>query len=130
MPGITDVAEAFFAACETGRGWEVCGAKAEGEWEGAGLNFRGSAPFFLRSSLCPICYRETLGTHCTQIHQCEVLAAQLQPGRPPRSQKRRDGPCSGESHPPTAAIPSARGNRSDDHPCLDLAPLRNNWGNP
>ena len=26
MPGITDVAEAFFAACETGKGWEVCGA--------------------------------------------------------------------------------------------------------
>jgi len=26
MPEITDVAEAFFAACETGRGWEVCGA--------------------------------------------------------------------------------------------------------
>jgi hypothetical protein len=26
MPGITDVAEAFFAACETGRGWEVCRA--------------------------------------------------------------------------------------------------------
>lgn len=26
MPGITDVAEAFFAACETGRGWQVCGA--------------------------------------------------------------------------------------------------------
>ena len=26
MPGIADVAQAFFAACETGRGWEVCGA--------------------------------------------------------------------------------------------------------
>jgi predicted ester cyclase len=26
MPEITAVAEAFFAACETGRGWEVCGA--------------------------------------------------------------------------------------------------------
>lgn len=26
MPAITDVAEVFFAACETGRGWEVCRA--------------------------------------------------------------------------------------------------------
>ncbi len=25
MSGITDVAEAFFAACETGGGWKVCG---------------------------------------------------------------------------------------------------------
>ena len=26
MPAIEDVAEAFFTACETGKGWEVCGA--------------------------------------------------------------------------------------------------------
>ena len=26
MPEIAEVAQAFFAACETGRGWEVCGA--------------------------------------------------------------------------------------------------------
>jgi hypothetical protein len=38
-----------------------------------------------------------------------------------------------EAIPLRVAIPSARGNRTGCcvvHPCLDLAPLRNNWGNP
>jgi predicted ester cyclase len=26
MPNITNIAESFFAACETGKGWEVCSA--------------------------------------------------------------------------------------------------------